>query len=343
MRKRKKLTEEQIQELKFLINDKKSSKKEVMRCQAVLLINESGSTDLINTLVGFNEKYAYKLRQKYLKMGVSVLLDKCKKAPKELLTRGQRVEIMRILKTLTPRDFGINEDFWSTSILGKLIKEQYNVEYKSKTSYYLLFKQAKFSFHKPAGRYKKHDQKAIDKWEKEMNPIITSAYKDEKVEIIVADEMILTSQTTFQKIWLPEGAYPKIDIANIRKRRGIYGFLDSKTGNQYAFKTEKINSEETIKILNKIGKIYKKKKILLLWDGAPWHRSDIIKKFLNTTKHSFQLFRFPPYAPDLNPQEHVWKAGRSKITHNEHIGNIDKITHQFVNYLNQTKFNYKFF
>ena len=142
--------------------------------------------------------------------------------------------------------------------------------------------------------------------------------------------MILSTQTTFQKIWLPEGSYPKIDIANIRKRRGVYGFLDVKTGNEYAFKTEKINSEETRKILDKIGEKYKDKKILLIWDGAPWHRSEIIKDFLNTTKYSFQLFRFPPYAPDLNPQEHVWKAGRSHVTHNRFIENIDKATDELV-------------
>lgn len=43
---------------------------------------------------------------------------------------------------------------------------------------------------------------------------------------------------------------------------------------------------------------------------------------------------------ELNPQEHVWKEGRNKVTNNKFIENIDKATDEFVDYLNTTRFNY---
>jgi len=49
---------------------------------------------------------------------------------------------------------------------------------------------------------------------------------------------------------------------------------------------------------------------------------------------------FPKYSPELNPQEYVWKNGRSKVTHNEFIKDIDQSTDKFVDYLNNTNFNY---
>src|SRR5665647_2225534 len=98
--------------------------------------------------------------------------------------------------------------------------------------------------------------------------------------------MILTTQTTCQKVWLPSGQFPKIDVANTRKRRCIYGFLNVKNGSQHAFKTEYINSEETIKTLDQIGQIYLGKKIVIVWDNGPWHKSEKTKEFLRTTKHN---------------------------------------------------------
>ena len=343
MVRKEKFTTEQISELKKMISNKESTRSEALRAQAVLLINAKSKQEEIELLTGFDKKYAFKLRKRFIEKGLIALTDKRKVKPRALLTHGQREQIIKVLKENTPKDFGFEDEFWSTLILGVLIKEQYNVKYKSRTPLYLLFKEAKFTFHKPSGEYNKRDEEAVNAWNQEMNPIIEAAYADEDTVVLVADEMILSTQTTFQKIWLPQGKFPKIDISNKRDRRCIYGFLNMKTGQEHAFKTKKINSEETSKILDLIGSIYKGKKIILVWDGAPWHRSELIKDFLANTKHSFQLFRFPPYAPDENPQEHVWKAGRSEVTHNQFIENIDLATDAFVKHLNNTTFNYKFF
>ncbi len=49
-------------------------------------------------------------------------------------------------------------------------------------------------------------------------------------------------------------------------------------------------------------------KLLVIWDGAPIHRSKVIKKFLAEGAASrLHLERLPPYAPDLNPDEGVWR------------------------------------
>lgn len=48
-------------------------------------------------------------------------------------------------------------------------------------------------------------------------------------------------------------------------------------------------------------------KVLVLWDGAPIHRSNVIKDFLATgAARWLQLDRLPAYAPEMNPDEGVW-------------------------------------
>jgi transposase len=47
-------------------------------------------------------------------------------------------------------------------------------------------------------------------------------------------------------------------------------------------------------------------KILLLWDGAPIHRSREVSAFLTTQTHWLHVERLPAYAPELNPVEYLW-------------------------------------
>lgn len=50
------------------------------------------------------------------------------------------------------------------------------------------------------------------------------------------------------------------------------------------------------------------RKLLVLWDGSPIHRSNEVKSFLADGGAQFvQLEKLPAYAPDLNPDEGVWQ------------------------------------
>jgi transposase len=47
--------------------------------------------------------------------------------------------------------------------------------------------------------------------------------------------------------------------------------------------------------------------LLLIWDGAPIHRSQILKDYLaRCDPNRLQIVRLPGYAPELNPGEGVW-------------------------------------
>jgi DDE superfamily endonuclease len=56
-------------------------------------------------------------------------------------------------------------------------------------------------------------------------------------------------------------------------------------------------------------------RMVIIWDGAPIHRSHVIKEFLaNGAEQRLHLERLPAYAPELNPGEGLWqqlKGGRA--------------------------------
>ena len=335
------LSEVNRRTLEDFSQDSSRSPKEVRRALAILMLNENIEIKLLERLTGYSRQHAYKLEKKYLKKGLQGI-EVPKKDPKKLLTKNQIKFVVKMLYESTPQDYGYKTEFWDTAILGNIIYEQYGVKYKSRKPIYLLFKEAKFTFHKPGSKYQPRDQKRVDEWCKDTKKELKTLLNKPDTVVLVEDEMMFLTQTTFQKIWLPIGKYPKVDISVTRKRRCIYGFLNVQTGKEHAFSFQGANTKETIKAVKKIGELYKDRTIVILWDNASWHKSNEFKMFLRETKYRFHLINFPPYAPDLNPQEHVWKAGRSQISHNKFIKNIERSTREFIDYLHKRSFKYNF-
>lgn len=337
-----KLSQKQETELRNVIYRNEHSSREVKRAQAVVLLDKETDILSITNITGLKRSQIFNLRNNYLKNGLSAIEDKRENKPKELLTKKQKNEIIETIKTKTPADcdrYFEKNKFWTTGILAEYILRKYEVAYKSKTSLYIIFLQSKFSFHKPGRVYQKRDEQEVEDWKKTVKPIIKQAFSQTNTVILCEDEMILSTQTTFQKIWLPKGDYPKIEASNKKENRSVYGFLNIKTGQEHAFKTAWQNMFTTVDVLKELRKIYPKEKLLILWDGPGWHRGKEVTNFIQKDKNIETIF-FPKYSPEENPQEHVWKRGRSEVTHNFTINDIDETTDNFVNFLNTTKFDY---
>lgn len=308
--------------------------------QAILLLDQNQPVATIKLLTGLGRSRAFLLRKLYLEKGKKILEVKPRGINK-LLTKPQLREIIKTVKTKKPKEVGFeNHEYWNTGILAYHIEQKYHVVYKSKTSYYLIFKRVKFTYHKPGRVYQKHDPLKVKLWRKETISKINGFWKDPNTVIMCEDEMQLSTQTTFQKIWLPQGEYPQVTVSNKKESRSIYGFLNIKTGEEHAFKAIWQNMCITRDQLEKIREIYPAQKIILLWDGPGSHRGKEVTKFIENDGNIESIY-FPPYSPEENPQEHVWKEGRKEISHNKFIENIDTATDEFVNFLNNRKFPYK--
>lgn len=337
---KQKLKQKQIEELEEIIVDITKKSGEVRRAQAVLMCARSIPTETIVLATGLSKSRIFGLYTAYVKGGSDVFVDKRQGKPKELLTKKQRDEIITTVGKKTPKQLGFGSDFWTTGLLGAWIEQTYDVKYKSKTSLYVVFRKASFSYHKPERTYHERNEGEIQAWRKANKTKIEQHFKDPHTILLTADEMILTTKTTTQKVWLPQGETVRVEVANSSvERRQVYGFLNVKTGKEHAFKTLKQNMVVTADILKGVRVLYPKQKIVLLWDNAGWHRGSVVQEYIKEDGN-IEVIHFPKYAPEENPQEHVWKRGRSETTHNRFIDDIDAATDDLVTFLNNTFFPY---
>lgn len=122
-----------------------------------------------------------------------------------------------------------------------------------------------------------------------------------------------------------------------RKSVHFYGALDLQSGREIAMMAPVMNAQTTALYLQKLLQSYPEQPILLLWDRAPWHRGTPIRDLLQANPR-LEILTFPPGAPDLNPQEHVWKAAREAVSHNHRIPRLQPLADAFLSYLSRTTF-----
>lgn len=115
-------------------------------------------------------------------------------------------------------------------------------------------------------------------------------------------------QTTFSlkpyvtRGWFLRGSRPVVEFNWTRKRFHAYGVINGEK-EHYRFYDE-INWRTVIDFLRYLHRRYPK--LLILWDGAPWHKEHHVKAFLK--RHDIKTLKFPPYSPEENPTEQVWKT-----------------------------------
>ena len=69
--------------------------------------------------------------------------------------------------------------------------------------------------------------------------------------------------------------------------------------------------------LMQLVEAYKGRKIFLIIDNGPCHwLDDEGKRWLEENGQLIELFRLPPYSPEFNAIEGVWKVTRKTTTHN---------------------------
>jgi len=164
---------------------------------------------------------------------------------------------------------------------------------------------------------------------------------------LVADECRITKEGNPYYAWHTKGQTPiKRQKLEIHKGVNIFGALSMKTGKIIYLTAKKKNGQAAAALLDK-SKEFKnrhfneKDKILLIWDNVSCHKSQEVKHWLTQNPNQIELDNFPPYSPEMNPIEKVWKKLKQRINHLRGEASLIEITQKAREFLNNNAFHYK--
>ena len=118
-----------------------------------------------------------------------------------------------------------------------------------------------------------------------------------------------------------------------RKSVAYSGFVTPETGQLFTVKPSWFNFETTIDAIRQFIatlKLDEGKKVYLIMDNAPWHKK--AKRLIESEeeyadiRNAITLESMPPYSPDLNPIEQVWRITRREKTHNRYWSGLPVLT-----------------
>lgn len=297
------------------------------RAQAVLASNQGVSLYQISIVLLRSEKTIREWIKTFQSRRISSIFPRYKGDNAAKLTRVQKKELKKILSQ-PPSAYGIPASFWDISTLKTYIKGEFGVEYESDESYRLLFVLSNYSFHLP-GKFDIHrNEQTIQKRMKEIKTEIKPYLKDPGWIVFASDESRIVWEAIIRRLWLPKGVKPIIKVERKREAQSFIGFLNLKTGEELLFKLSWQKQDTIIPVLEELTKKYSDKNICIIWDNARFHKGKKIKAKLSTSLKRIHLINLPPYAPDKNPQEHVWKYGKDKIA-NVQCESLEEVVKKF--------------
>lgn len=144
-------------------------------------------------------------------------------------------------------------------------------------------------------------------------------------EIWSLDECHFQQHGSRCSMWIPpEQKDPVVLHAPTRKSVSLFGAVNVSNGRLLYSISPVFNAEtffDFIRTLSDHGG--KKKKLIVILDNARYHHANFFKPWLDKKGERLKLLFLPPYSPELNPIERVWKLTRRNKTHNQYFPSLE--------------------
>ena len=141
-----------------------------------------------------------------------------------------------------------------------------------------------------------------------------------KVRLMFQDEAGFGRINKPKYCWCKKGIRPTVPCHHIREYRYAYGAVEPATGESCFLVLPYCNTACTNIFLQALSEQYKNDLILLCCDGAAWHKAKTL-----VIPDNIRLFFIPPYTPEMNPIEQIWKEIRKLGFKNEAFASLDKV------------------
>lgn len=123
--------------------------------------------------------------------------------------------------------------------------------------------------------------------------------------IVFVDESGLSTRPHRVRTWAPRGQTPVLHETFNWKSLSLIAGL-SLWRFYFRIHAGSIKSPQVVEFLRGLQRHLKGRKLMVLWDGAPIHRSRMVADYVVSTKGRIMVEPLPAYAPELNPVEYLW-------------------------------------
>lgn len=275
------------------------------RIKAILLLDAGLSSAKVAEYLLLDEKTVRNYRRMYDEGGIEELCTDEYSGSKSLLTEVQLDELEKELR---------GKIYLTTAAVVGYVKSQFGVSYSLRGMTSLMHRIG-FSYKKPRVIPGKANAQAQTEFLADLEELKSN--KKAENPIYYMDGVHPQHNSHPAHGWFPKGEETNLKTNTGRQRVTLNGALNSETHQIIVQEDLTLNADNTIAFFNKIEAAHPSADtIYVILDNAGYYKGVRIQTYLATSK--IVLLYLPPYAPNLNLIERVWKFFKKKVLANRY-------------------------
>ena len=157
------------------------------------------------------------------------------------------------------------------------------------------------------------------------NAEIQANKQGKSLRIMFQDEARFGRITDPKRCWAPKGFRPIVKKQFVREYTYLFGAFSPLDGINDLIILPEVSSNAMNIFLEILSSRHREDLIVLFCDQASFHRNKELK-----IPENIVIRHIPPYSPELNPSENMWKEMRSKFFGNKVFKSLNAVEDRLV-------------
>jgi transposase len=143
------------------------------------------------------------------------------------------------------------------------------------------------------------------------------------IVVLYVDECHLRWDDARGYVWGKAHQRVEIPMKNYRTHQTYYGAIEHVSGEVTVMPFPAGNGASTVAFVKHLRQKYAQKRLILLWDGASYHRQGEMSEYLQQVNEGqmpgswlIRCVLFAPNAPEQNPVEDIWLKAKQRVRKN---------------------------
>ena len=305
----------------------------VMRCRCKIIIGLVQGKSPTQLAKGglCSESQVYRVAQRFVEQGPAGMADHREDNGDHKVSEVYETELLCIL-TGSPRDYGYLRTTWTQELLARVLAKRTDINVSTTTICRLLKRHGvRLGRPKPIVGCPWPKARRLRRL-RQIRKLVELRRRGEVV--VYVDEVDIHLNPKIGPDWMLRGQQKQVLTPGKNEKRYLAGALDARTGKLTWVEADRKTSELFILLLWQVLKEYSQAKCIhVILDNYKIHHSQQTQLALATAGKRIRLHFLPPYCPDHNRIERLWKDLHDNVTRNHDCRTMKQLMAEVHAYL----------
>jgi transposase len=240
----------------------------------------------------------------YREGGDDALAARKAPGPASKLSEREIAKLRRVIVGKNPQQLSFGPALWTLQIIGQLIESMFGKVLHNSTVWRMLHRIG-VTPQQPTRQAFQRDDEECRRWMERDFPKVVERAKRKQAVLLFEDETGVHEDHAVGTTWGERGKTPVVRVSGSRRRINVISAISPRGRIWFRCFKGTLTATRYVEFLEALLHDVRGY-IVLVHDRHPAHRAAATRRFLRQHANRIEVHELPPYAPDLNPDEHVW-------------------------------------